>query len=312
MAARRRRRRRMVAGPGGHVPHGLRRALPRGGAGHRRAGRRRSGSTATRSRTASSRPSWPPRATSPSPSGRSTPARLPRRARRRTSSPARSCSRHARPGRPAPPEPVVDVDARRGWRSPKGPARRSRAGRTIPSCTSPTRTRRPTPRGRASACRRRPSGSSPRAAGSTAPPTSGATSRSRPASGSPTTGTATFPWRLGSRLRDDGAGRLVPAERLRPLRHGRQRLGVDDRLVHRPPSGGRAAALLRPSRPRGRDPRGQPRPRAAAVPGPAQGRQGRLVPVRRQLLPALPAGGAAPADDRHGHEPRRLPLRAED
>ena len=38
--------------------------------------------------------------------------------------------------------------------------------------------------------------------------------------------------------------------------------------------------------------------------------QGRLVPVRRQLLPALPPGGAAAADDRHRDEPRRLPLRA--
>ena len=54
---------------------------------------------------------------------------------------------------------------------------------------------------------------------------------------------------------------------------------------------------------------GQPRPGPAPVRGPAQGRQGRLVPVRRQLLPALPAGRAAPADDRHRHEPHRLPLR---
>ena len=35
--------------------------------------------------------------------------------------------------------------------------------------------------------------------------------------------------------------------------------------------------------------------------------QGRLVPVRRQLLPALPARRAAAADDRHRHEPHRLP-----
>ena len=41
----------------------------------------------------------------------------------------------------------------------------------------------------------------------------------------------------------------------------------------------------------------------------AQGRQGRLVPVRRQLLPALPPRRAAAADGRHRHEPHRLPLR---
>ena len=56
--------------------------------------------------------------------------------------------------------------------------------------------------------------------------------------------------------------------------------------------------------------RGELRPGPAAVPDPAQGGQGRLVPVRRLLLPAVPTGGAAPADDRHRHEPHRLSLRA--
>ena len=41
----------------------------------------------------------------------------------------------------------------------------------------------------------------------------------------------------------------------------------------------------------------------------AQGDQGRLAPVRRHLLPALPAGRAPAADDRHRHEPPRLPVR---
>ena len=36
--------------------------------------------------------------------------------------------------------------------------------------------------------------------------------------------------------------------------------------------------------------------RPAAVPDPAQGDQGRVVPVCRQLLPALPAGRAPAAD----------------
>ena len=37
--------------------------------------------------------------------------------------------------------------------------------------------------------------------------------------------------------------------------------------------------------------------------------QGRVVPVRRQLLPALPAGRPSTADGRHRHEPHRGALR---
>ena len=45
-----------------------------------------------------------------------------------------------------------------------------------------------------------------------------------------------FPWQnlLRGRLRMDGTGRLVSAQRLRPVRHGGQRVGVDDRLVPGP------------------------------------------------------------------------------
>ncbi len=53
---------------------------------------------------------------------------------------------------------------------------------------------------------------------------------------------------------------------------------------------------------------GQLRPAAAAVPGTPQGDQGRIISVRRQLLPALPARRATTADDRYGHEPHRLSL----
>ena len=79
----------------------------------------------------------------------------------------------------------------------------------------------------------KPSGSSQRAAGSTARTTPGATS-SRP-SGKPMANTWQGEFPVAEprrrRLRVDRAGRIVPAERLRALRHGRQRLGMDDRLV---------------------------------------------------------------------------------
>ena len=45
-----------------------------------------------------------------------------------------------------------------------------------------------------------------------------------------------------------------------------------------------------PVNPRGADPGGEPRSRPTAVRHPAQGHQGRLAPVRRLVLPALPAG----------------------
>ena len=122
-----------------------------------------------------------------------------------------------------------------------------------------------------------------------------------------------FPWQ---NLAEDGhAGtcpvRSFPRERLRPLRGLRQRLGMDDRLVRGPARGGGPgeARLLRgrqPARPgdgeASFDP-AQPRRR-----DPAQGGQGRLLPLRALLLPPLPAGGAPRADGRHRDEPHRLPL----
>ena len=58
-----------------------------------------------------------------------------------------------------------------------------------------------------------------------------------------------FPWQnlLLDKLRADLAGPVVPAERLRPVRHGRQRLGVDDRLLHAAHPDEVDPRLLRPS-----------------------------------------------------------------
>ena len=46
----------------------------------------------------------------------------------------------------------------------------------------------------------------------------------------------------------------------------------------------------------------------AGDPDPAKGHQGRLAPLRAELLPPVPAGGALPRTDRHVHVPPRLPL----
>ena len=110
------------------------------------------------------------------------------------------------------------------------------------------------------------------------------------------------------RLRAHHAGRRLPAERLRPLRHDRQRLGMDDRLVSRRGMRPSAEGLLHPGEPARRPRSGQLRPAPAADPDSAQGDQGRLAPVRAELLPPLPAGGAPRAAGRHVDEPCRLPV----
>ena len=54
--------------------------------------------------------------------------------------------------------------------------------------------------------------------------------------------------------------------------------------------------------------RRQLRPRSAAVPDRSQGGQGRIVPVRRQLLSAVPARRTTAADGGHRDEPHRVPM----
>jgi hypothetical protein len=62
-----------------------------------------------------------------------------------------------------------------------------------------------------------------------------------------------FPWQ---NLKLDGfegasPGGVVPAERLRPLRHHRERLGVDDRFLHASPCGRGGETVLHPAQPSG-------------------------------------------------------------
>ncbi len=74
---------------------------------------------------------------------------------------------HPRAGRPAPPQPVVALEAGRLLEAPAGPEELDRqAARPSRSCTSPTRTPRRTPPGPAPPCRPRRSGSTPRAVAS--------------------------------------------------------------------------------------------------------------------------------------------------
>src|SRR4051794_8979964 len=112
-----------------------------------------------------------------------------------------------------------------------------------------------------------------------------------------------------ARVRHDHPGRLLPAQPLRPLRHGRQRLGLDRRLVCPPPPGGDWQRVLRPPQPTRRRQGRKLRPPPTPVPTAPQGDQGRIIPLRGQLLPAIPTRSPPAPDDRHRNEPHRLPLR---
>src|SRR6185503_11336437 len=118
-------------------------------------------------------------------------------------------------------------------------------------------------------------------------------------------GTVPVPQRRGARLGRHVAGRHVPLERVRPRRHDRQRVGVDDDTVlGAPPAGWSRAVLLRPDRSRfGGDVRSGTRPIGEP------GAQGRLAPVRTGVLPPLPSGGPLAAVAGQRDDPYRVPLR---
>ena len=117
-----------------------------------------------------------------------------------------------------------------------------------------------------------------------------------------------FPWQ---NLLEDGYEWTAPvgsfpAERLRAARNGRQRLGVDHRLVPGPRQD--RERLLHARQSARRRSRAELRSAHAERAHSAQGDEGRLVPVRAELLPPLSAGGAHGAADRHVDLPPGLPL----
>ena len=142
----------------------------------------------------------------------------------------------------------------------------------------------------------------------------GATSSTRAAGIWRTPGRATSPTRTWNWTATLGPlRRCVPGERLRPVRHDRQCVGVDVRLVHRPGiRRSQHADVLRhawPPGPPGRRHRvGQLRTRPGASVYPAQGDEGRLAPVCAELLPPLPSRRPSVPTDRHLDLPPRFSL----
>ena len=192
-----------------------------------------------------------------------------------------------------------------------GHAARSAGSMTTRWFTSRTGTRRPTPAGPARSCRPRPSGSSRRAAGSRAPSSPGATSSRRTAARWRTPGRASFPH---ENLKLDGYERTSPVTAFPPNGYG-----IHDMIGNvwewttdwftLAARGRRGEAVLHPGEPARRPGRAELRPLPAADQDSAQGHQGRLAPVRAQLLPPLPPGRAPRPAGRHLDQPRRLPLR---
>ena len=109
------------------------------------------------------------------------------------------------------------------------------------------------------------------------------------------------------RTRAHVAGHGFPAERLRPVRHDRQRLGMDHGLVRLRARRRRRPSLLcsaKSARLRARDDqrRDQLRPAATRHQNSTQSAQRRLAPVRAELLPPLPPCCTPCAAGRYVHE----------
>ena len=178
----------------------------------------------------------------------------------------------AGPGRPRRLPQLVGVRARRLLEAAgrEGHAR-STAATATPSSTSPTRTPRPTRRGRARSCRPRPSGSTRRAAGSRAPSSPGATSTSRTGKPMANTWQGEFPWQ---NLKLDGYEGTSPVGSFPPNGYGLYDMTgnvwewTSDWYIAAPPRRGREP-VLRAAQPAGDVARRELRPaasRASSIP----------------------------------------------
>jgi Sulfatase-modifying factor enzyme 1 len=142
------------------------------------------------------------------------------------------------------------------------------------------------PVGQARSCPARRSGSSPPAADWTVQPMPGARSSPPAAAGWPTPGRASSPSTTPARTATEA-----------PVRHDRQCVGMDDRLVPSPPA--ELAQMLHGREPTRRNPSSKRRPVDAQHPNPTPSHERRLTPLRTELLPSLPASSTHAPTHRH-------------